>query len=308
MRIGINGSTVMMTGSLAAVVRHARQAAADGFASYWLHQSSVTGGLDALTTIHESAREAPGIEFGTAVVPTYPIHPAALASQALTVNAAIGGRLTLGIGRSHKIVVEDGLGMSYTRPIRRMSEYLTILQALLRENRVSFAGEFYTCNAEFVPQETAPPPVIVSALGEQMLRLTGRLADGTVLWLAGPRTIRDHIAPHIQEAAAKAGRPAPRIIASLPVAVTDHSDAVRGAISSMLSAYGELPAYRQVLDMEGAVTPGDVAIVGSEAAVREQLEAIARAGATDFAAVEWPSNEGDFRRTRTLLKKLATTA
>lgn len=309
MRIGINGSGVMMmTGSLDAIAEHARAAAADGFTSYWLNQSSTGGGIDALTSIVVAARQAPDLEFGTAIVPTWGRHPAALATQALTTHLAAGGHLTLGIGLSHKESVEQGLGVPFDRPIRHMREYLTILQALLRDQRVAFEGEIWSCTAEISDQTIAPPSVIVAALGEQMLRLTGRLADGSILWMVGPKTVKEHIVPNLAAGAEKAGRAAPRVIASLPVCVTDEPDAVRQSIASLLARYGELPFYRAVLDREGCAGPADVSIVGSEDHVRERLAAFAAAGATDFAALEFPAGPDEIARTRALLQSLAAGA
>ncbi len=306
MRIGINGSAVMTTSSsIDAVAEHARQADADGFPSYWVNQSSTGGGLDALTAIVVAARIAPTIAFGTAIIPTLPRHPIVMATQAITTQMLIGGRLSLGIGLSHKVTMEEGLGLRFERPIRHMREYLSILRPLLDEQKVSFSGELLSCHAELSPLTVPPCPIIVAALGPQMLRLTGRLADGTILWLVGPTTIREHIAPTIAGAAATAGRPAPQIIASLPICVTDDPESVRATISAILARYNELPFYRAMLDREGAELPGDVAVVGNEDAVREQLAAIAGSGATEFAALEFPAGPDAQERTRALLKAMA---
>lgn len=306
MRITMNGSAVMtMSGSIDAVVAHAREAEADGFSTYWVNQSSTGGGIDALTAIVLAAQQATRMEFGTAIIPTLPRHPSVMATQALTTQAVTGGRLVLGIGLSHRPTMEDALGLPFERPIRHMKEYLTILRALLTEQKVAFTGDMLTCHAELSPTDVAPCPIVVAALGPQMLRLTGRLADGTILWMVGPKTIREHIAPTINGAADAAGRPAPRIIASLPVCVTDDEAGARQMLAAVLSQYGELPFYRAMLDREGAATPGDVSIVGGEDAVREQLAAIADAGATEFAAVEFPAGPDGTARTRALLKELA---
>jgi F420-dependent oxidoreductase-like protein len=306
MRIGINGSAVMLMGaSLEALGDHACEAAADGFASYWLNQSTTGPGLDALTCLAVIAPRAPRIEFGTAIVPTFPRHPAALASQALTTQLASGGRLALGIGLSHRETIEGRLRIPFARPIRHMQEYLAILRPLLEERRVSFRGELFSCDAELTVQSGPAPSILVAALGAQMLGLTGRLADGTILWLVGARTIATHIAPTIARAASRAGRPAPRIVASLPVCVTDDPGGVRETVSAILAGYGELPFYRAVLDREGVARPGDVAILGNEKSVREQLARFREAGTTDFAAVEFPAGREEMRRTRELLKAMA---
>ena len=301
MRIGINGSGLLASPSVEAVVEHARQAAQDGFASYWLAQA---GQVEALTLLALAAQEAPGIELGTAVVPTYPRHPSALACQAMTTQAASGGRLSLGIGLSHKVVIEGSFGLSFDKPIRHMREYLAILIPLLEEGKVSFEGETLTGRGELSIPETGPCPVLLAALGPQMLRLAGSRTAGTILWVVGPRTIREHIVPHVSEAAAKAGRAAPRVVAGLPVCVTDDPEGTRERMGRAFAVYGQLPSYRAMLDREGAESPSDVCVVGGEAEVRDHLAAIAGAGATDFAAVEFCKTDDERTRTRELLRSL----
>jgi F420-dependent oxidoreductase-like protein len=302
MRIGINGSSLLMgTPSLEALAEHASEAAAAGFASYWLAQS---GAIDALTALAFAAPRAPGMELGSAVIPTYPRHPTALAAQAITAQAATEGRLALGIGLSHRVVIEGRLGLSFEKPVRHMREYLAILRPLLEHGKVSFRGETLSAEFETALPQTPPPPVLVAALGPQMLRLAGREADGTILWVVGPRTIRDHIAPTISEAAERAGRPAPRVVAGLPVCVTDDEEGVRELARRALVAYSELPSYRAMLDREGVEHAADVGIIGSEAQVRDQLGAVAEAGATDFAALEFARNDEERGRTREVLRSL----
>jgi len=118
-----------------------QRAADDGFASAWL---SNIFGLDALTALAVAGSQVQGIELGTAVVPTYPRHPAVLAQQALTTATAVGGRLTLGIGLSHKIVIDDMYGYSFDRPARHMREYLSVLLPLLDGEPVAGDGEILT--------------------------------------------------------------------------------------------------------------------------------------------------------------------
>ena len=163
---------------------------------------------DALTALAAIGREVDGIDLGTAVVPTYPRHPVMMAGQALTVQAATGGRLILGIGLSHQVVIENVFGQSFDRPARHMREYLSILVPLLEGEQVSFVGETLRAST-FGPLqiEAPPPPVLVAALGRTMLRLAGTLASGTITWMTGPDTIEAHIIPTINEAAAEAGRP-----------------------------------------------------------------------------------------------------
>jgi 5,10-methylenetetrahydromethanopterin reductase len=286
---------------LAALASQIRAAAADGFASAWM---SNIFGLEALTSLAVAGREVPGIELGTAVVPTYPRHPAVLAQQALSTDLALSGRLTLGIGLSHQIVIQDMYGYSFEAPVRHMREYLAVLLPLLAGEPAAFDGATLHGHIGLsVPRSPRKVPVLLAALAPRMLRLAGEQADGTVLWMTGPATVRDYIVPAITEAAAAAGRPTPRVVCMLPVCVTDDPARARADADKALAIYGQLPSYRAMLDKEGAAGPGDVAVVGDEDAVAAQIATLADNGVTDFAAAEYARGpEGP--RTRALLRAL----
>jgi 5,10-methylenetetrahydromethanopterin reductase len=274
-----------------------RAAADDGFASAWM---SNIFGLEALTTLAVAGSQVPGIELGTAVVPTYPRHPAVLAQQALTASLAVGGRLALGIGLSHQIVIQDMYGYSFDKPARHMREYLAVLLPLLAGENASFDGE--TLHAHIgltVPRSEAKVPVLLAALAPQMLRLAGEKTDGTVLWMTGPATARYYIVPAIRDAAAAAGRPSPRVVCMLPVCVSNEPSKARADADRLLAIYGQLPSYRAMLDKEGAAGPGDVALVGDEDTVAAQIDGLAEAGVTDFVAAEFAP--ADRARTRSFL-------
>jgi len=302
MRIGTSQDEPAGPEALSRLRDQLQRAADDGFASAWV---SNIFGLDALTALAVAGSQVPGIELGTAVVPTYPRHPAVLAQQALTTATALGGRLTLGIGLSHKIVIEDMYGYSFDRPARHMREYLSILLPLLNGEQASFQGETMRAQIGLSTPRPRRVPVLLAALAPQMLRLAGQRADGTVLWMTGPATIRDYIVPTITQAAAAAGRPSPRVVCLLPVCVTDDPDGARVRANRVLAIYGQLPSYRAMLDREGAAQPGDVVLTGDEAAVAAQIRALDEAGVTDFVAVEYSRGE-DQVRTRALLKSLAS--
>ena len=302
MRIAINASAELMHADVGRLKEHAAAAAEDGFSGWWLAQ---TGLIDALTVFPAVADAAPGIEFGTAVIPTFPRHPTMLAGQALTTQAVLGDRsLVLGIGLSHKPVIEGYLGMSFDRPIRHLIDYLEVLIPILADGRADYDGEAFTAHFESARPTDVAPSVMVAALGEQALRVTGRRTDGTILWMVGPRTIEDHIRPRLTEAAVDAGRCEPRIVCSLPVCVTDETEAVRDAASQIFSIYGELPSYRAMLDREGVDHPGEVAVIGSEAEVIAKIADLEQAGTTDFAALEFGRSTDEYSRTRALLKGL----
>jgi F420-dependent oxidoreductase-like protein len=265
-------------------------------------------GYDAMTLLAVVGSQVPDIELMTAVVPTYPRHPVAMAIQALTVQAATGGRFTLGIGLSHQIVIEGVYGQSFERPARHMRDYLNALMPLLRDKRVDYTGPTLKASTLMPLEFDVPAPqVLVAALAPTMLELAGTLADGTVTWMTGPATIGSHIVPGITKAAEAAGRPAPRVAVALPVCVTAEPDQAREAADRTFSIYGQLPSYRAMLDREGAAGPGSVAVVGDEDAVARQLAALEDAGATDFSAAPFGTSE-ETRRTMDLLAELARAA
>jgi 5,10-methylenetetrahydromethanopterin reductase len=304
MRIGT--SLVESQGSQALAHLHdeIRRAADDGFSSVWMAHIF---GLDALTALAVAGRGIDGIEIGTAVVPTYPRHPAVLAQQALTAALALGGRLVLGIGLSHKIVIEDMYGYSFDAPAVHMDEYLSILLPLLSGQPASFEGTTMRAGIGLSVPRDADVPVMLAAMGPRMLRLAGQRTAGTILWMTGPATTRDYIVPTINEAAQKAGKPLPRVVCILPVCVTDDPDGARGRAAKVFEIYGQLPSYRAMLDREGAQGPAGVAIVGGEDEVAAQIAALADAGVTDFVAGEFAAGD-DRRRTRALLKTLTAQA
>ena len=289
--IGIAGSE-----GIDDVIRQIQRAEEAGFDSAWLPNIF---GLDAITTIAVAGRETSRIELGTFVVPTYPRHPVAMAQQALTAAAAAGGRFTLGIGLSHRIVIEGMFGLDYSKPVRHMREYLSVLIPLLEGKQVQFRGEEYRVQAQITVPGVSRPSVVVAALGPQMLKLAGRLADGTATWMGGASYLRNTAIPAIRAAAAEAGRPAPRVVSGFPIAVTDYPDRARESAARIFAVYGQLPSYRAVLDVEGAAGPADVAIVGSEAEVEARLRELAAAGVTDFNASPFPvdGDPGAVRRT-----------
>ena len=283
------------------MVAEAAAAERDGFAAYWAPHIF---GHDALTALAVVGTQVPRIELGTSVVPTFPRHPHAIAQQAHTVAAASGNRFTLGIGLSHKIVIENMFGMSYDKPVRHLREYLSVLMPLSRNEPANFEGEMYKVHAGISAKGSNGFSVVVAALGEQMLRVTAALADGTLTWCTGPATLAAHTIPTITRAAEEFGRPAPRVIAALPVCVTSDTEAAAARAAETFAAYGALPSYRAMLDREGVAGPADIAIIGSTDEVRNRVGALADIGVTDFAAVEFGATPEEISETRDALKSL----
>ena len=284
--------------SLEAIRANIDRTSREGFSGYWVPNGR---GSDALTALAVAGGGA-DIRLGTAVVPVHPRHPVALAQQALTVNRALDGRLALGLGVSHRILVEGSWGLSFDRPVAYLTEYLDALLPLLNERRVSVAGERVSAHSE-LDIDSPPCPVFIAALGPRMLELAGRATSGTITWMVGANTIRDLTAPVINEAAAAAGRGAPEVVVGLPVCVTGDSSDARARAARSLRLYGELPSYRAMLDREGLEGPGDVCVIGTEEQVAEQLAAFFEAGATSVAAA--PTGTPDeVERTRACLAAL----
>jgi F420-dependent oxidoreductase-like protein len=304
MRIGLAATAATVD----RVIDQAQRAEGDGFCGLWFTSAALG---DPHIAMALAAKATSRIEVGTAILQTYPCHPVLQASQAIAVASAIGspGRFTLGLGPSHRPVIEGMLGLSYETPGRHTEEYVRIVTALLRGERVDFVGEEYRVHAG--PVQSAGEievPVLVSALGPRLLRAAGQYASGTIPWMATAKAIECHVSPRVREAAAEAGRPAPRIAAGLPVAVHDDVAEARETAMKQFAVYGSLPNYQRILDIGGVTGPAEAAIVGSEAAVIGQIEGLFSAGATEVWLAPFPvgnDRSASRARTRTLLNQLA---
>jgi F420-dependent oxidoreductase-like protein len=306
MRIGLSGGA----STVARMVDQAVEAEADGFTTLW-YAGAI--GYDPLATIAIAGRATTTLELGTAVLQTYPCHPLLQANRAAAVAAAVGREgFTLGIGPSHRPLVEGVYGLSFAHPGRHTEEYVTVLTALLRGETVDFDGEEFRVHGAALPGRPARAvPILVAALAPRLLRVAGALAEGTILWMANARAVETHVVPRIRAAAAAAGRPEPRIVAGLPVAV--HDDAAEGRVAAVeqFSQYGTLPNYRRILDIGGAPGAADAAIVGDAKTVETAVRSLFDAGATDVWAAVFPvgaDKRGSRERTRLVLKDLAARA
>ena len=289
------------------MVEQAQQAETDGFHSLW-YASGTLG--DPLVGMAVAGRATSSIELGTAVVQTYPCHPLLQARRAASVVDAMGRPgFTLGVGPSHDSVIEGTYGLSFDHPGRNSEEYVQILTTLLRGEGIEFEGEDWTVRApEGSVAAAHPVPVLLSALSPRLLRVAGEHADGTVLWMAPRAAIESHVAPRIIAAASAAGRPAPRIVAGLPVAVDDDLDAARDAVAATAAGYESRPIYQRIMAVGGADSASEAAIVGDEASVEAQVRSLFDAGATDLSAFivpVGPDRRTSVRRTTELLSHLA---
>lgn len=299
-RIGINvgGDLVGTPIPPAEIVAQIERAEADGFGSVWtVHLSR---GYDALTVLAAAGPRTSSVELAVGVVPTYPRHPLALAQQAVTAQALSGGRLTLGVGVSHRPVIEDLHGLRYESPAAHLSDYLAVLGPLLREKSVTHRGRYYQVDGGFTVVDAAPVSVVVGALSPRMVRVAGESADGVVTWLAGPHSIADIVVPALREGAA--GQPR-RLVAGVPVAVTADAAAARGQAEQVFGRYNAMENYRRVFEREQVASVSELAVIGTEEEVEQELTRFAEAGTTDIWAVPFGDDE-QARRTSVLLAGL----
>jgi F420-dependent oxidoreductase-like protein len=269
---------------VAQLVADAEAAEEAGFTSIWVPQ--VPGDFDALTAITLMGQATERIELGTAVLPIQTRHPIAMAQEALSNQAVCEGRFTLGLGTSHHWIIEDMLGLPYERPAHQMRNYLEVLNAALRgPGTVDVENDRYRVHSPIDVTDRGPTPVLLAALGPVMLRLAGEHASGTILWMADERAVAEHVVPRITKAAAEAGRPAPRVIVGVPVAIcrNDEVDGARAWANQVLGQAAYSPNYQRLLGRGNATNTGDILAAGDESAVIDRLRAFRDAGATDLA-------------------------
>ncbi|MGW4348165.1 LLM class F420-dependent oxidoreductase [Streptomyces sp. NPDC004690] len=277
------GATIDTTGSpllVEEVVRQAREARASGLTSLWFGQ---TFGYDSPTIAAIVGREVPDIHLGTSALPVFGRHPLLVNSQAQTVQAATGGRYHLGLALGTKLFTEGAFGLPFERPVARLREFLTALRQLTETGRAAFEGELLTARTPLpasVPGAEPPVPLLVAAMGPQALRVSGRLADGILPYLAGPRALEEHIVPAVARAAEEAGRPAPRVVAFVPGVVTSDPDRVRAAAHEALGFYQQIPSYARVIEQSGVSHPVDLAAIGDEKHLADTVRRYRDAGAT----------------------------
>ncbi|MFJ5294846.1 LLM class F420-dependent oxidoreductase [Streptomyces sp. NPDC088348] len=288
------------------IVEQAREAAAAGLRSAWFGQrfDYDSPGLAAIV-----GREVPQLRVGSSAIPIFGRHPLLVSSQAQTTQAATHGRYDLGLALGAPAFMEATFGLPYDRPIGLLREFLTVVRSLVETGTADFHGERLsttTLMSAKVPGAEPTVPVLVAAMGPQALCVTGELADGTIPYLAGPKTLDEHIVPTIISAAQKAGRPTPRVVTLLPIVVTSDVDRVRENAERQLAMYDQLPSYHRVVGLEGKDRAAELAVIGDEETVAAAIRRYRSAGATEIVATETDlGGPEDQRRTWRLLGELA---
>jgi F420-dependent oxidoreductase-like protein len=287
-----------------ATVRNLAQLRDEGFRRVWMSQLPYEP--DLLTVLAVAFREVDTIEVGSGVVPIQNQHPMLLAQRALTLSLISGGRFLLGLGLTHQAVSEGMWGIPWDKPVRRLNEFLDGLLPLLAGEPANAQGETVTTRGALVIPGAPRPDVYIAALGPQLLKIAGRRTQGTTTWMTGPKTLADHVGPTLRQAAADAGRPESevRVVAALPVSVTDDVDGARKQAAEQFAVYGVLPSYRAMLDREGYAGPEDAAIIGDEATVKDRLAELAAAGVDEYVGATFDASPEARARTRAVLRQL----
>jgi len=273
-----------------------------GLTHVWLPQIF---GFDALGVFALLGRETSKIHMGTDVVPMQPRHPVVMAQQGLTAQAASNGRFILGIGLSHKMVIEGMFGLSYDKPAKFAREYLSVMMSLIKKGAVSFKGDFFKVNAQLQVRDVPELPVVLAALGPMMLKVAGEWADGTTTWMTGEKTLAGHIIPGIRAAAQDAGRSSPRVVVGLPIVITDDAESAAQSVNRFFQMYPALPSYKAMMDREGVKKPAELALIGTEDDIKPRLEALEKEGMTDFVAAIATPDDSARQRTLEFLATLA---
>lgn len=301
----VNVSSYLSDGSASSIdtyLERVHRLHAAGFDRLWTPQ--LPWEPDLMSVLAVAFREVPDIEIGAAVLPVQVAHPMATAQRALTLNVLSGGRFLLGLGVNHPAMSEELWGIPWEKPVRLISEYLDGLVPLLAGGEASAVGEMVTTRGALDMPGAPAPPVYIAAMGPQMLRLAGRRTAGTITWMTGPKTLATHIGPRLRDAAAAAGRPegAVKVVALLPISVTDDVDGMRAKAAEEFAIYGTLPSYRAMLDREGFAGPEDTMLVGDEATVSDRIEELRSAGVDEFAGVPFGDSPESILRTENLLR------
>ena len=275
----------------------------EGFRRLWMSQMPYEP--DLLTVLAVALREVDTIEVASGVVPIQNLHPMLMAQRALTLSLISHGRFILGLGMTHQAVTEGMWGIPWDKPVRRLNECLDGLLPLLSGEAADATGELVTTRGALMISGAPRPDVYIAALGPQLLKIAGKRTAGTCTWMTGPKTLAGHVTPTLRQAAADAGRAERdvRVVASLPISVTDDVDGARKVAAEQFSVYGYLPSYRAMLDREGYAGPEDAAIIGDEATVKDRLEELRAAGVDEYVGAPFDASPEGRTRTRAVLRE-----
>jgi F420-dependent oxidoreductase-like protein len=302
--LGIDGS------NSAAAVKSIVAAEDAGVRQVWMAQLPIWP--DTLTTLAAAAEKTSTVKLGTSIVPTYPRHPLVMAQQALVLQDLAPGRFRLGIGPSHRFIIEGMFGLQHSKPLSHLREYVEVLRTALWDGKVNYHGEFY--NVEAAMQLTAQIPIFISTLGKNAFQLAGQIADGAITWVCPVQYLLDTGIPALHSAASSAGRSASILVAHVPVALSEDRDSVLSAGHRFLDFYAKIPFYANMFSNAGVQITSDqsvpdalvntLLISGNEATVSAQLRERLEAGLDELLVTLVPVSDTDVDEQQVLLMHL----
>lgn len=292
-RIGLNIQAKDAVDAIARI-QEAEQA---GVQQIWMAMGGA-GMADVLTTLAVTATQTERIKLGTAIVPAYLRHPLVIAQQALTLHDIAPERLRLGIGSGNASYLEARYGTSPARPLTYLKEYMHVLRSTLWQGSINHQGEFFQV-ADTLPR-TAQMPLLIPTLGLKAFRLAGEIADGALASLCPVPYLLDHALPALQAGAREQSRPAPPIIAGLPVVLSTDKTAVLAAVRQLIQLLIQTDSYAQMFKLAGwtdAVNGSETAlnalaqnlvISGNETTVRDRIQELLAAGLDELLLLSLP--------------------
>ena len=254
---------------------------------------------DTLTTFSAAAAKTSTVKLGTSIVPTYPRHPLVLAQQALGIHDLAPGRLRLGIGPSHRFIIENIYGLQHSKPLAHLREYLEVLRTALWDGKVDHHGEFFRVVATM--PRTAQIPVLISTLGKMAFQLAGQIADGAISWVCPVPYLLDTGIPALRSSALAARRSTPILVAHVPVALSEDRDSILSAGHRFLDFYAKRPFYANMFSNAGFQVTSDqtipdalvdsLVISGNEATISARLRELLEVGLDELLVTLAPVSE-----------------
>jgi F420-dependent oxidoreductase-like protein len=302
----------------AAALQTLKYADEAGVAQAWLPVPPLA--VDPLIVIAHAAAQTSRIRFGVGVLPIHQRHPAVLATEALALADLLPDRFSLGIGVSHAFIVEDMYGVTYDRPMARLREYVDVLRGLVHHGTADVTGEFYSAHGPlWTGTAPRPVPIILAAVQPKMFELAGEIADGAIAAWCPLSYLTSIALPRLRAGAEKAGRPTPRLIASLGVVFHPDRARAEAALRRAMAMYQALPPFQRMWALAGhplgpngeipASLVNELLVYGDEDRITEHIQAARRAGVDDVMVNIIPADDPAIEQAAVLrlLGKLAQT-
>jgi F420-dependent oxidoreductase-like protein len=293
-RVGL----VIEPGDVTTAIANIRDAEQAGVQQVWMTQGSAM--IDTLTLYAIAAAHTTHIRLGTSIVPIYPRHPLTMIQQALTINRSAPGRLRLGVGTSHRHIMEEVYGIQMVSPLAYLREYVEVMRQGAWEGRIDYHGTFFNVKTSF--SQTAQIPLLISALGKQAFHLAGQISDGAISWNCPAHYLLNTALPALRAGAESQQRPTPPLVAHVPVALSTNEAAVQQAAIKRISFYTKAPFYAHMFAAAGFPIAEDgtgiealvkeLVISGDEEQVKQRVHALIASGLDELLLMLVPVADG----------------